>query len=105
MPGSIVNAMPGRERRPAVADIVDVDAEEMAGAVRIPHLVLVARCIGDEAQLQQACLDHLDRLVVHVLQRYAGAGRRIASLLSLQHDAVDVLVERGKRAADRVACA
>ena len=102
MPGSMVNAMPGSSGAGPAADVVHVDADVVRGAVRVPQPILVAARVGDQPELQQAGLDHLHRLRVDVLQRRARPRRLDALLLRLQHDPVDVLLQRRERAADRI---
>ena len=68
----------------------------------VPHLVLVTRCIGDEPELQQARLDDLHRLVVHILQRHARPRDLHRSVLRLQDDLIDLFVHRREGAAHRI---
>ena len=64
----------GLERTAGLADVVHVDPDVVRRAVRVPDAVLFAAGVGDQAQLQQAGLDHLDGAAVHVLQRRARLG-------------------------------
>ena len=102
MPGSIVNAMPGSSGTAGLADVVHVDPDVVRRAVRVPDPVLFAAGVGDQPELQQARLDHLDRAAVNVLQRRARPRGLNPFLLRLQHDLVDVLLRGRERAADRI---
>ena len=70
--------------------------------MRVPDPVLIAATVGDEAELQQPGLDDLHGLRVDILQRRPRLAALIAFLLRLQHDPVDILLQRRERAADRI---
>ena len=92
----------GLQRPRTFPDVVHVDADVVVRPVRVPHAVLVAAGVGNQAELQQAGLDDLHGLVVHLAQRRAGARHLHRLFLRLQDDGVDVFLVLREGAADRV---
>ena len=61
------------EARLNAGDVMDVDAQIVHGPVRVPGSPLIRLEVVDQAQTQQAGLDHLDGLQMHVVGLGAGA--------------------------------
>ena len=69
--------------------------------MREPHLILIARRIGNQAQFEKAFLEHLHGAVVDGRDGCARP-RPCGSFPRMQHEVVDARAARGERATYRI---
>ena len=92
----------GFERPLVVADVVDIHADPVADAVRVPRPELRTGRIGDETELEQALFDDGLRRALDVERPRADPRGVHAGILRGEHQLVDLTLRRSEPSAYRI---